>query len=286
MSRYYIVYVWKPIGYTLIKCINYIKEIVLTNILNVEILDFIKNNEGRISFAGRLDPMASGILPIVIAGKKYISKICDIFKNCNKTYRFSFYKDIRTDSYDILGIINKTTEDILSIEHIKTKTSQKYPIYSSKTIKDPKTDKMRQLFEFGKEGRIDEIKHLIPEHDIKINYINEISTIKKLGSEVLEDIFQEIDLLKSADFRKEQIKQNWINNIIPDKLYDVCKYEASVSSGTYIRGLVNDMGGTAFNICRIKINNVYFLGSLEKSEDKLDINNILVLLIEKQIYNL
>ena len=86
----------------------------------------------KISFAGRLDPMASGLM-ILLTGEscklqpEYISK--------KKTYSFTIINGITTDSNDILGIPKikdtKTTE-IFKLE--PKKFIQQFPVYSSRVV--------------------------------------------------------------------------------------------------------------------------------------------------------
>ena len=253
IKEFCIVWCWKPIGSTPGECIDYITKISyddnLTRLLN--------DTNNRISFACRLDPMACGILPIVIANQKKIKNICEGLQNCFKVYTFSVIKGIRTDSCDILGMITKSNDVELKLEEISKKEAQKYPIYSSKTIKDPKSGKMRKLFEFANENRVGEIKDIIPSHPIEIKYIKQINKETKTGQELIEYINISIDILKTGEFRINDIKKSWSDGIDLSNNYEILSFEAKVSSGTYIRGLADDMGGTAFDICRIEICDKY-----------------------------
>ena len=271
MSEYCIIWFWKPIGYNLLECINYIKENCNMKLLNT--IDY------RISFSCRLDPMACGILPIVIANKKYISNITKNLQDSFKVYRFSMIKGVKTDSHDILGmVINSDKEKILTIDEVSKKEMQSYPVYSSKTVKDPKDGKMRKLFEYAKENRLDEILNQIPSHPIEIKYIKEINKETKTGKELLEYINNSIDQLRGGDFRIEEIRDNWRRCLQPVRNYEILSFEAKVSSGTYIRGLVDDMGGTAFNICRVEICDKY--SSKEIIRESLEIMKIDFKLLE------
>lgn len=121
-----VLWLFKPIGWTPYQCIKYIKE---TYGLDRTISDM------RVAYAGRLDPMACGIMPIVIAPKKKMGSICEKLQGSYKTYTFNVCMDVRTDTYDILGIpcLNILDEGpIYSLSEIRNKKTQKYPIYSSK----------------------------------------------------------------------------------------------------------------------------------------------------------
>jgi tRNA U55 pseudouridine synthase TruB len=268
MGEYYIIWVWKPIGWTPTECVDNVRKN-----LNEDIKLFIKEKDDvKIAFAGRLDPMACGLLPIVVASKSDINSVCATLQNHKKIYRWGMYKNIRTDTYDILGMIvpSNDREELPTLDNIVKKKTQKYPMYSSKTIKDPNgKGKMRKLFEFANEGRTNEVKHLVPEHPIIINYIKELSpnttpkcvlgTTPKMwvsGSDILLNVNGAINSISSSNvcrFRLDAIRESWRKNIREDQIYETGIYEAEVSSGTYIRGLADDMGGTAFGICRISM---------------------------------
>ncbi|KKR79021.1 MAG: tRNA pseudouridine synthase B [Candidatus Nomurabacteria bacterium GW2011_GWA2_40_9] len=57
------------------------------------------------TYAGRLDPMASGLL-IILAGEECKNK--EKYLNLDKEYEFEILFGFQTDTYDILGKITKT----------------------------------------------------------------------------------------------------------------------------------------------------------------------------------
>jgi len=58
----------------------------------------------KLSFAGRLDPMAEGLL-LVLEGEE--NKDRKRFENLDKTYEFSILFGVTTDTYDLLGKITR-----------------------------------------------------------------------------------------------------------------------------------------------------------------------------------
>ncbi|HEX9805051.1 MAG TPA: hypothetical protein VGA67_05190, partial [Candidatus Dojkabacteria bacterium] len=95
----------------------------------------------KMAYAGRLDPMASGLL-LVLIGEECRKR--DQYQNLDKVYEFEIILGIETDSLDILGLITKNSlqyrksEILPQLERIVAKFpkkfKQKYPLYSSKTI--------------------------------------------------------------------------------------------------------------------------------------------------------
>ena len=70
-------------------------------------------------------------------------------------------------------------------------------------------------------------------------------------------IFERISKLSEKNKDKfedtKDIKKKWDENLLDDKKYRVESFRTKVSSGTYIRGLCEKMGGVAFDINRIDI---------------------------------
>src|SRR3989338_4911372 len=59
----------------------------------------------KLTYAGRLDPMASGLL-LLLAGEEIKNK--EKYLNLDKEYEFEILFGFQTDTYDILGKITKT----------------------------------------------------------------------------------------------------------------------------------------------------------------------------------
>ena len=110
------------------------------------------------TYAGRLDPMASGLL-LVLAGEETKNK--EKYLALDKEYEFEVLFGFATDTYDILGKISSSARQGLAEELTQAKLEkeikqnlkyftgkfiQKYPIYSSKTVKG------KQLFEYARGG--------------------------------------------------------------------------------------------------------------------------------------
>ncbi len=114
----------------------------------------------KLSYAGRLDPMAEGVL-LVVAGEENKNK--DEYLKYSKEYTFDAVFGVRTDTYDLLGkVISdkeeeyewKEVEEKLAhyILEFKGKIQQQYPPYSSKPVAG------KPLFQWAREDKIKEGK--------------------------------------------------------------------------------------------------------------------------------
>ena len=225
--------------------LNLYKKIGETPLARIE--RFRSNNseygESKMSYAGRLDPMAEGVL-VVLVGEE--NKKREKYLNLTKEYTAEILFGIKTDTHDILGKIvethhvgepvkkmqgslKKCTAQFIGVQH------QKYPAYSSKTVEG------KPLFVWAKEGRISEIK--IPKREIEIYSIH-ISTYDALSQhDLLSDIEGRVRLVQ-GDFRQSEILTLWKECLRDNKYgtFGVATITVSCSSGTYIRVLAHELG--------------------------------------------
>ncbi len=247
-----------------------IKKVLLLNKKEgqtpLEALEFfrIKNKKyqnSKMTYAGRLDPMASGFL-IILKDEEIKNK--EKYLVLEKEYEFEILFGFATDTYDILGKI--THSNILTniginelIKKIKNnlksflgESLQKYPMYSSKTVKG------RPLFTYA---RADEEVE-IPERKIFIKKLKLEKIIQISSKKLLENIEKRIKKVK-GDFRQDEILKIWKKNLnsghsVSTRFY-IGKFKIKCSSGTYVRGMANLLGekigipALAFSIKRTKI---------------------------------
>ncbi len=227
--------------------------------------NFRKKNEEykdvKMTYAGRLDPMASGLL-LVLAGEETKNK--EKYLDLDKEYEFEVLFGVATDTYDILGkvLYSKILTNIRMKElekEIKTnlkfftgKFMQKYPMYSSKTVKG------KQLFKYARAGADVEV----PEREV---FVKELKFLKlrKIGQKkLLANIKKRIKKVK-GDFRQEEILKIWRNNLtVKHRVFNtmlIASFKIKCSSGTYVRSIANNLGqkisipALAFSIKRTKI---------------------------------
>jgi len=163
-----------------------------------------------LAYAGRLDPMASGQLLILIGEECKKQKD---YHNLDKEYEFEILFGVSSDSGDVLGLVTEAGQKNFNERDISTTLKTltgpielPYPIFSSKTVKN------KPLHTWTMEGRLDEIT--IPTKKSEI-YVLELIESKKLSRaeiakislEKIETIPPVTDLRKALgnDFRRPEV---------------------------------------------------------------------------------
>lgn len=247
-----IIWIFKPIGYTPKDCIiEYQKR---TNI------------NKKIAFAGRLDPMAYGLLPLIIHESDdatVVQKIKESLQGSYKTYQFKLILGLESDTFDILGLA-KRRESInkLSLDNIKGRHIQSYPPYSSQKAYSKYYKKKVPLWKLAKEGRLPKT---LPTREVDVEYIKFLDETKITNEELLEIIKIRFDaLLEKTNYRNDEIAECWNNMLKFKEEFKVYHLEAKVSSGTYIRSIGNDLEGIVFDIYRISMADKVLEGDYDK----------------------
>ena len=221
-------------------------------------------NLHKISYCGKLDPMSRGIMLFLT---NEFCKKQDSFLKLDKIYEFKILFGFKTDSYDILGIIenmdltnNIENELIINYtEKLVGKHKQFFPPYSSINVANDKGLR-KPLWWWSKNNRLKEIKR--PSKEIEIYSMEFIKHQYKSFTEIHKIIQNKINNLK-GDFRQEEIKLLWEKyyNLYKSEKFHIFKFRTHVSSGTYIRSLIQKIAkefntyAIAYDINRIKIGN-------------------------------
>ena len=211
-----------------------------------------------ITYAGRLDPMASDLI-ILLVGEKIKEK--EKYLNLDKEYEFEVLFDFSTDTYDILGkVISSDRKNIYKRELLKLikqnlknfsgKLIQKYPIYSSKTVKG------KPLFSYARRG----IDVEIPSREVLVKNLK-FFKIKSINNRKLFNIIEKRIKKVNGDFRQKEILSIWKKNLLvkEKRNFFIASFKIECSSGTYVRGIANNLGEKiniptlAFSIKRTKI---------------------------------
>lgn len=199
----------------------------------------------KMTYAGRLDPLASGVL-LVLVGEECKKK--EKYLGLDKEYELTVLFGFSTDTMDVLGLIEeqkvgavnalgnfkkKDFEEILS--KFEKTFKQKYPRFSSKTVGG------RPLFQIAKEEGICDDD--IPEKEVKIIKIDFQSfglvSKKYLHGFILESIFS-----VKGNFRQNMCWLKWEQSL--EKFSDITlptlTIKVSCTSGTYMRSLAQAIG--------------------------------------------
>ncbi len=231
----------------------------------LEVLKKVVPENEKATYAGRLDPMASGEM-IILTGEDVHKK--EYFTNKIKTYTVEYIEGIQTDSHDILGIPisldNKEKKQSFYINNINNVGGgfpytfyQKYPYFSSRTIQG------KPLWQWFREGKIDQIEvpgKLVTLFDFKILEQEEEgdNNVRSISSEELFYLIRDkIQMISSDnDFRQEEIIKAWknffhgIESSRRDKKFVIKKFCCTCSSGAYMRSLCHEMNAVALHIHR------------------------------------
>ena len=227
--------------------INIYKPIGITPLELIKIYKKLNNIKDKMSFAGRLDPMAHGEM-ILLRGEE--CKLQDSYCGKDKIYEFEVLYGIKTDSLDILGIPNFRVEDTIKYnpKDFIGPYEQEYPHYSSIHVK------RKPLWLWAKEGRIGEIK--IPKKKITIYSLDSVGSIELDNKNLIKTILKKLENLSIENrgkFRYDEIREQWLKLLIEERKFKIGKYRVKVSSGTYVRTLCDRMGGIAYDINRTNI---------------------------------
>lgn len=183
------------------------------------------------TYMGRLDPLAEGVM-LAASGEDVKRK--EEFLELDKEYEFASLFGFATDTYDVLGKIMRVEKlgklsemDLIKIAAIyEGEREQKYPEYSSKMLA-----KKAPLPSFKK----------ITVHKLQFHGLDKLNN-KELFGRLLMDISR-----VRGDFRQHEILVLWKQILfdgVKSESHFLGRWSAHVSSGTYIRGLVDDIGNT------------------------------------------
>ncbi len=218
----------KPIGLTPVQAIQRVRDTIP------------EYADATLSFAGRLDPMAEGVLLLMVNDE---NKNRETYLKLDKEYESEILFGFATDTFDALGMVTSTIESPDDLrqqfpELLKTYVGdfvQEFPPYSSKPVGG------KALFAWSNEGLIDEVE--IPSANRKIFDIK-LLDISIITQEQLQRTITERIAKVSGAFRQKEILLRWKKAFEDDKrqTFLVATIRATVSSGTYIRSLADDIG--------------------------------------------
>ncbi len=224
-------------------------------------------NGVAMAYAGRLDPMASGKLLVLLGDE---CKHQELYHGLDKEYEFSVLLGIASDTHDVLGrlitcansTINRTVLNTVAAD-LTGPIELPYPHFSSKIVQG------KPLHTWALEGRLDEIE--IPTNQSTIHELALTKVETLLRNEAAAEARVKIDTIPPVtdlrkaignDFRRVDVRADWekikINNSLPET-YTIAHFRCIASSGTYMRSLANLIGhklgtcGLAWHIHRTKI---------------------------------
>lgn len=218
-----------------------------------------------LAYAGRLDPMASGKLLVLIGDECKKQKD---YHGLDKEYEFSVLFGVSSDTGDVLGVIQpsetNTNVNISKLEQIADELigpiTLPYPHFSSKTVQG------KPLHTWTLENRLEEIQ--IPTISSTIYKLRPTSIEEKSRDEIARSALTKIETIPTVtderkslgnDFRRADVRKDWqefkANTNLAER-YTIASFSCIASSGTYMRSLAEiiaaELGtsGLAWNIHR------------------------------------
>ncbi len=223
-----------------------------------------------LAYAGRLDPLASGKLLVLIGDT---CKVQERYHALDKRYEFSILLGVKSDTGDVMGRLTFATvvptvasNDVKRIaKNFVGTISLPFPVFSARTVKG------KPLHTWAMEGRLAEIT--IPTqqstvHDLRLTDIKYL-TRQQVYDAALSNVnsIPPVTELRKAlgnDFRRDDIRSDWRTFVAtgsPTDVFTIVHMACIASSGTYMRSLAEAIGATlgfpalAFHIHRTHIGN-------------------------------
>lgn len=238
--------IYKPAGYT-----------------PLQALDTLRTEAGiaektPLTYAGRLDPMAEGLL-LVLAGEAVHRK--GEFLKLDKTYVVTALLGVETDSFDLLGmprqIIPHLASPNIGEEQIQQvlqsyfgEISLPLPLYSSPPVGG------KPLFQHAQQNSMraqDTPARTTTIYNCALDALNTVS------SDALRDYLHTTINSINGEFRQADTLKAWGCLLTAQPSLQTVTFTVHCSSGTYVRSLVQDLGvrlGTGacvYKLVRIRV---------------------------------
>lgn len=195
----------------------------------------------KLGYIGRLDPLAEGVLLVLVDEE---NQNIDEYKGLDKHYEADVILGITTDTYDVMGKLSSlsTAMHDVDIDEVRRvlgtfsgKILQPYPPYSSVRVEG------KPLFIWAREGRLEEVE--IPKRAKEI-YDIELEAVSSFSAQTLFPEVERRVARVEGDFRQQEILSIWDAKLREHEelVFPVLRLRAHCSSGTYIRGLVHELG--------------------------------------------
>ncbi len=193
----------------------------------------------KLAYAGRLDPMATGLIP-VLWGELLFRQ--EEFWHLDKEYEATVALGVISDSHDLLGIPQRVPGGIISTEHIHAaaqglvgKLYLSVPVFSSYRAGG------KPMFAWAREGLPQDVAVPVRRmalHEVAVRDISQASLgeIAKIAGERIA--------LVSGDFRQPESIQAWeaLARMHGTENLTLVRLKIQCASGTYIRSVASELG--------------------------------------------
>lgn len=193
-----------------------------------------------LSYAGRLDPMAEGVM-LCLVGQA--NKRREEYLDLDKEYTVDVLFGVSTDTYDVLGkVMNSGDADKVSkasiekaLKEFQGSVEQEYPPFSSKPVEG------KSLFEWARSGAIGAL--VMPKRSIEV-YDIELDSMYKVNEQTLLNFIETSVEKVQGDFRQDEIMEGWHRHLNPKngRSFKCATLKIACSSGTYVRSIAHQLG--------------------------------------------
>jgi len=191
----------------------------------------------KLAYAGRLDPLASGLLVVLRGG---LLQEQERFWHLPKEYDVTLLVGLTTDSHDLLGLPALVAPPPDAPERItgavRALVGKQYvsvPVYSSW-----KHDG-RPLFQWARES--DGIPPAVPVRRMTVSQID-VHEVGTMTRDDLRSVVRSRIPLVRGDFRQDAISAAWERVLDADGQWPTIRLTIHCGSGTYVRSLAHTIG--------------------------------------------
>ncbi len=193
-----------------------------------------------LSYAGRLDPMAEGVLLCLVGSA---NKMREAYLDMDKEYLLDVLFGFSTDTYDLLGkILQSGDPESITPSEIKKELnkfrgilSQQYPPFSSKSVEG------KPLFTWARGSALGAM--ILPRRTITI-YDASLEGAYKIKESTLLSYIESTVVKVQGDFRQEDMLYLWKKTLSQHgtRVFPCATIHIHSSSGTYARSIADSLG--------------------------------------------
>ena len=194
----------------------------------------------RMVYAGRLDPMAEGLLLVLTGDDRYA---LPAHLGHDKDYDATFLFGASSDTFDALGrlapvapvapVAPDPSACVAAVAGLAGAHDLPLPAWSAYKVQG------RPLHVWAHEGRLHEI--VLPVRRMQVTAVGQASGAVVRADALLDDVLARIDRVQ-GQFRQDQARADWLARAAEDPALFVVRATLTVSSGTFVRALAHSLG--------------------------------------------
>jgi tRNA pseudouridine55 synthase len=192
----------------------------------------------RLGHAGRLDPMAEGLLTVLVDDE---TRDAPTLRTQDKTYEIDVALGVATDSFDSFGLVTELVPDVALDDDAFARAcrrwegvvAQRYPPFSQARVDG------RSLLAWGAAG-------VAMERPVATRTLTAITVLGRRagpGEAIVAEAVRRVGLVR-GELRQEAIAARWRarESELAGRSVTVVSLRVACSAGTYMRSLAHDLG--------------------------------------------